>query len=51
MEYNFIDIERKWRKHWAANQTFKAEDTSEKPKYYVTGMKKYAAEAAIEEAK
>lgn len=47
MEYNFIDIERKWRKHWAANQTFKAEDTSEKPKYYVLDMFPYPSGAGL----
>ena len=34
MEYNFQDIEPKWRKIWADNKTFKAEDNSSKPKYY-----------------
>lgn len=47
MEYNFIDIERKWRKHWAENQTFKAADASEKPKYYVLDMFPYPSGAGL----
>ena len=35
MEYNFTDIEKRWQNFWATNKTFKAEDSSIKPKYYV----------------
>ena len=35
MEYNFADIEKKWQKFWAEKKTFKAENSSIKPKYYV----------------
>ena len=41
MKYNFNDIEAKWQKYWAENQTFKAENHSEKPKYYVLDMFPY----------
>ena len=34
MEYTFNDIEKKWRQYWAKNETFKAEESSDKPKYY-----------------
>ncbi|MFN5984781.1 MAG: leucine--tRNA ligase [Fluviicola sp.] len=47
MEYNFIDIERKWRKHWAENKTFKAEDFSEKPKFYALDMFPYPSGAGL----
>ena len=47
MEYNFQDIESKWRKIWADNKTFKAEDKSEKPKYYVLDMFPYPSGAGL----
>lgn len=47
MEYNFIEIERKWRKHWADNKTFAAEDNSVKPKYYVLDMFPYPSGAGL----
>lgn len=47
MEYNFIEIERKWRKHWADNKTFKAEDFSEKPKFYALDMFPYPSGAGL----
>lgn len=47
MEYNFREIEAKWRQFWAENQTFKAEDNSEKPKYYVLDMFPYPSGAGL----
>ncbi|WP_341903723.1 class I tRNA ligase family protein [Fluviicola taffensis] len=47
MEYNFNDIERKWRKHWADHKTFAAEDNSTKPKYYVLDMFPYPSGAGL----
>jgi leucyl-tRNA synthetase len=47
MEYNFSEIENKWRKHWAENQTFKAEDASDKPKFYVLDMFPYPSGAGL----
>lgn len=47
MEYNFSEIEKKWRKHWAENQTFKAEDASDKPKFYVLDMFPYPSGAGL----
>jgi len=47
MEYNFIEIEKKWRKNWATNKTFAAEDTSTKPKYYVLDMFPYPSGAGL----
>ncbi len=41
MDYQFKDIEQKWQQFWADNQTFKAEDKSTKPKYYVLDMFPY----------
>ncbi|WP_282123186.1 leucine--tRNA ligase [Algibacter mikhailovii] len=47
MKYNFNEIEAKWQKYWAENQTFKAENQSEKPKYYVLDMFPYPSGAGL----
>ena len=47
MEYNFREIERKGQQFWAANQTFKAEIDSTKPKYYVLDMFPYPSGAGL----
>ncbi|MDO5607915.1 MAG: leucine--tRNA ligase [Capnocytophaga sp.] len=47
MKYNPNDIEAKWQKYWSENQTFKAEDHSEKPKYYVLDMFPYPSGAGL----
>ncbi len=39
--YPFKEIEKKWQKHWEENKTFKAEDFSNKPKYYILDMFPY----------
>jgi len=45
--YHFNNIEAKWQKYWAENQTFKAENNSEKPKYYVLDMFPYPSGAGL----
>ncbi|WP_055442718.1 leucine--tRNA ligase [Lacinutrix himadriensis] len=47
MQYHFNTIEAKWQKYWAENQTFKASNTSEKPKYYVLDMFPYPSGAGL----
>ncbi|WP_179343313.1 leucine--tRNA ligase [Winogradskyella ursingii] len=47
MKYNFNAIEKKWQDHWAKNQTFKAENNSDKPKYYVLDMFPYPSGAGL----
>ena len=47
MEYNFRKIEADWQKYWAENQTFKAENNSAKPKYYVLDMFPYPSGAGL----
>ena len=47
MQYNHKEIEKNWQKFWAENQTFKAENTSEKPKYYVLDMFPYPSGAGL----
>jgi leucyl-tRNA synthetase len=47
MQYNHQEIEKKWQKFWAENQTFKASNNSEKPKYYVLDMFPYPSGAGL----
>lgn len=47
MDYQFREIEAKWQKFWAQNQTFKAELNTEKPKYYVLDMFPYPSGAGL----
>ena len=47
MTYNFNEIEAKWQKYWAENQTFKAVNGSDKPKYYVLDMFPYPSGAGL----
>jgi leucyl-tRNA synthetase len=47
MQYHFNDIEAKWQKYWAENQTFKASNSSGKPKYYVLDMFPYPSGAGL----
>ncbi|MHB0754797.1 leucine--tRNA ligase [Polaribacter sp. M15] len=47
MQYNHQEIEKKWQKFWAENQTFKASNESEKPKYYVLDMFPYPSGAGL----
>ncbi|QCW98578.1 leucine--tRNA ligase [Aggregatimonas sangjinii] len=47
MQYNFNEIEAKWQKFWADNQTFKAENHSQKEKFYVLDMFPYPSGAGL----
>ncbi|MFV8225114.1 leucine--tRNA ligase [Christiangramia aquimixticola] len=47
MSYHFNKIEEKWQKYWAKNQTFKAANDSDKPKYYVLDMFPYPSGAGL----
>jgi leucyl-tRNA synthetase len=47
MEYNFREVERKWQRFWAENKTFRADNASEKPKYYVLDMFPYPSGAGL----
>lgn len=47
MQYHFNDIEAKWQKYWEENQTFKASNQSDKPKYYVLDMFPYPSGAGL----
>jgi leucyl-tRNA synthetase len=47
MPYPFKQIEKKWQAYWEGNRTFKAEDFSPKPKYYVLDMFPYPSAAGL----
>jgi len=47
MSYNFNEIEAKWQNYWAENQTFRASNSSDKPKYYVLDMFPYPSGAGL----
>ncbi|GLB52624.1 leucine--tRNA ligase [Neptunitalea chrysea] len=47
MNYNPNEIEAKWQQYWAENQTFKASNNSDKPKYYVLDMFPYPSGAGL----
>ncbi|AIZ40641.1 leucine--tRNA ligase [Cellulophaga baltica] len=47
MNYDFTEIEAKWQKYWAENQTFKAENNSDKEKFYVLDMFPYPSGAGL----
>ena len=47
MEYNFRETEKNWQKYWADKKTFRAENNSSKPKYYVLDMFPYPSGAGL----
>jgi leucyl-tRNA synthetase len=47
MQYNPSEIEKKWQKYWEDNQTFKTNDLSSKPKYYILDMFPYPSGAGL----
>ncbi|MFP5439372.1 MAG: leucine--tRNA ligase [Bacteroidia bacterium] len=47
MKYNHREIEARWQKFWAEDGTFRAENTSDKPKYYVLDMFPYPSGAGL----
>ncbi|GGH21583.1 leucine--tRNA ligase [Mucilaginibacter phyllosphaerae] len=47
MDYQFQKIEKDWQKFWAENKTFRADNQSGKPKYYVLDMFPYPSGAGL----
>ncbi len=47
MEYNFQEIEKKWREFWAQNQTYRVSEDTSRPKYYVLDMFPYPSGAGL----
>ena len=47
MEYNFREVEAKWRAKWASDKTYKSVIDKDKPKYYVLDMFPYPSGAGL----
>ncbi len=47
MFYDHQSIEKKWQKFWEENQTYKTDNTTDKPKYYVLDMFPYPSGAGL----
>ena len=47
MDYNFLEIEKKWQQWWAQNKTYQALNKEDKPKYYVLDMFPYPSGAGL----
>ncbi len=47
MDYNFREIEAKWRTYWQANKTYKTEIDNTKEKFYVLDMFPYPSGAGL----
>jgi leucyl-tRNA synthetase len=45
--YRPQEIEKKWQAHWQQHHTFRAENNSDKPKYYVLDMFPYPSGAGL----
>ncbi len=47
MKYNHQEIDQKWQKYWQENQTFKANNESDKEKFYALDMFPYPSGAGL----
>lgn len=47
MEYNFVEIERKWQQRWREAQIYKVTEDKNKKKYYVLNMFPYPSGAGL----
>ncbi|MBP5190668.1 MAG: leucine--tRNA ligase [Bacteroidales bacterium] len=47
MEYNFREIEPKWQRFWREQKTYRVENNSSKPHYYVLDMFPYPSGAGL----
>lgn len=47
MDYNFGEIERKWREKWAKDRTYHVTEDPTRPKYYVLNMFPYPSGAGL----
>jgi leucyl-tRNA synthetase len=45
--YPFAEVEPRWQAYWLENDTFRAEDISERPPYYVLDMFPYPSAAGL----
>ena len=46
-QYDFLAIEKRWQEYWEREKTFRAEDDSDKPKYYALDMFPYPSGAGL----
>ena len=46
-DYHFGEVENKWQTKWSAEKTFKAQENSSKPKYYVLDMFPYPSGSGL----
>lgn len=47
MDYNFRDVEKKWREYWRDNKIYSTSIQASKPKYYVLDMFPYPSGAGL----
>ncbi|MBP3227481.1 MAG: leucine--tRNA ligase [Bacteroidaceae bacterium] len=47
MDYNFTDIEARWRKRWADEKVYAVKEDATRPKYYVLSMFPYPSGAGL----
>ncbi len=47
MDYNFVEIEKKWQHFWKENRTYKVDIDHSRPKYYVLDMFPYPSGAGL----
>jgi len=47
MRYDFQSIEKKWQRYWDEHQTFRTQEASGKPKYYVLDMFPYPSGSGL----
>jgi leucyl-tRNA synthetase len=47
MKYHHEKVEERWQKFWEVNKTFKADNNSDKPKYFVLDMFPYPSGAGL----
>ncbi|MDR2978971.1 MAG: leucine--tRNA ligase [Bacteroidales bacterium] len=47
MEYNFTEIEKKWRNYWREHKIYKSDIDHSKPKFYVLDMFPYPSGAGL----
>jgi leucyl-tRNA synthetase len=47
MDYNFIEIEKRWQENWKKNRTYQVEVDPSRPKFYVLDMFPYPSGAGL----
>jgi leucyl-tRNA synthetase len=47
MDYNFVEIEKKWQQFWKENRTYRVDIDKNRPKFYVLDMFPYPSGAGL----